>query len=109
VEKLIDEAKARADFVVIDSAPLATVIDALPFAEAADEVLIVSRLGTTRLNKLDEVDDLLSRHGVNRTGIVLIGERPEQGLGYYYHRGNSHEAPAQSAELAPKRFGKAVR
>ena len=41
--------------MVIDSAPLTAVIDALPFAQAADEVLIVSRLDHTRLNKLDEL------------------------------------------------------
>lgn len=108
VEKLIDEAKATADYVVIDSAPLATVIDALPFAQAADEVLIVARLGETRLNKLDELDDLLSRHGVNRTGIVLIGERPDEAMGYYYYA-NSPEPPASRSEIAQKRFGKAVR
>lgn len=107
VEKLVEDAKLMADFVVIDSAPLAMVIDALPFAQAADDVLIVSRLGETRLNKLDELDDLLSRHGVNRTGIVLIGERPERDLGYYNY-GSAPEAPPGRAEIAPRRSGKAV-
>ena len=60
VRKLVNDAKAIADFVVIDSAPLTAVIDALPFAQAADEVLIVARLDQTRLNKLEELDDLLA-------------------------------------------------
>ena len=59
VSKLVADAKAVADFVVIDSAPLTAVVDALPFAQAADDVLIVARLGQTRLNKLAELDDLL--------------------------------------------------
>lgn len=111
VEKLVDDAKAIADFVVIDSAPLGAVIDALPFAQAADEVLIVARLGETRLNKLDEVDNLLVEHGANRTGIVLIGEHPAHSLQYYYgeRASNSHAEPPGPAEVETKRFGKAVR
>jgi Mrp family chromosome partitioning ATPase len=84
VEKLITDAKALADFVVIDSAPLTAVIDALPFAQAADEVVIATRLGHTRLSKLDELDELLAEHDVKRTGIVLIGEHPARGVEYYY-------------------------
>ncbi len=83
-EKLVNDAKEIADFVVIDSAPLTAVIDALPFAQAADEVVIVSRLGHTRLNKLEQLDELLSEHGVTRTGIVLIGEHPARAVEYYY-------------------------
>ena len=79
-----------ADFVVIDSAPLTAVVDALPFAQAADDVLIVARLGHTRLNKLAELDDLLGELGVARTGIVLIGEHPARGLQYYYGEGDDH-------------------
>jgi capsular exopolysaccharide synthesis family protein len=87
VRKLVNDAKALADFVVIDSAPLTEVIDALPFAQAADEVLIVVRLDQTRLNKLAELDDLLSQHGVTRMGLVLIGEHPMRGPQYAYGSG----------------------
>ena len=111
VERLIDDAKAIADFVVIDSAPLGAVIDALPFAQAADQVLIVARLGETRLNKLDEVDDLLAEHGAPRTGIVLIGDHPAHSVHYYYggREANSRPAPPVPANVESKRFGKAVR
>lgn len=105
VDKLIDDAKAIADFVVIDSAPLAAVIDALPFAQAVDEVLIVARLGHTRLNKLEEVDELLREHGVRRTGIVLIGESPARGQQYYYGapEADPHAVPPAREEVAAKR------
>jgi capsular exopolysaccharide synthesis family protein len=111
VDKLIDDAKAIANFVVVDSAPLAAVIDALPFAQAVDEVLIVARLGQTRLNKLEEVDELLTENGVTRTGMVLIGESPGRGLQYYYGapEANSHIVPSPREEVAPKRSGRAVR
>lgn len=88
VHKLLQDAKAIADFVVIDSAPLTEVIDALPFAQEADEVVIVVRLDETRLNKLDELDDLLGQNGVPRTGVVLIGEHPMRRVQYYYAEEN---------------------
>jgi capsular exopolysaccharide synthesis family protein len=88
VRKLLDDAKALADFVVVDSAPLTAVIDALPFAQAADDVVVVARLDQTRLNKLEELDDLLGEHGIPRTGVVLIGEHPMRRMDYYYAEGN---------------------
>jgi capsular exopolysaccharide synthesis family protein len=113
VDKLVNDAKAIADFVVIDSAPLTAVIDALPFAQAADEVLIVARLGQTRLNKLEQLDDLLGEHGVTRTGIVLIGEHPTRGVQYYYAEPETDDgSPAdlpRRASIAPRRSGKATR
>jgi Mrp family chromosome partitioning ATPase len=69
------------------------VIDALPFAQEADEVLIVARLDQTRLNKLEELTDLLSQHGVTRTGLVLVGEHPMRGGGYYYTEANGGSPP----------------
>jgi polysaccharide biosynthesis transport protein len=70
---LLDSAKARADYVVIDSPPLTAVKDALPLAQLSDETLIVTRLGETRLNKLAELEDLLRTEGAYPSGIVLIG------------------------------------
>jgi capsular exopolysaccharide synthesis family protein len=84
VRKLVNDAKAVADFVIIDSAPLTAVIDALPFAQAADEVVVVARLDETRLNKLDDLDDLLSQHGIRRSGVVLIGDQHTRPTDHYY-------------------------
>jgi capsular exopolysaccharide synthesis family protein len=107
VRKLVNDAKAIADFVVIDSAPLTEVIDALPFAQAADEVLIVARLDRTRLNRLDALDDLLSQHGVTRMGLVLIGEHPMRGPRYYYGDGNgsSRQSLPRRPRIEPERSG----
>ena len=88
VRKLMSDAKALADFVIIDSAPLTAVIDALPFAQEADDVVIVARLDETRLNKVDELDDLLGQYGVERTGVVLIGDHPVRHTEYYYSESN---------------------
>jgi capsular exopolysaccharide synthesis family protein len=81
---LIADAKALADFVVIDSPPLTAVVDALPLARYADEVLVVARLGRSRLGKLADLDELLGQQGAAVTGLVVIGEPPPRGSSYYY-------------------------
>jgi polysaccharide biosynthesis transport protein len=110
-QKLVEEAKALADFVVIDSAPLTEVIDALPFAQAADEVLIVARLDQTRIAKVDELYDLLTEHGISRMGLVLIGESPMRRMQYYYGdaNGGSPPAPAGPADIETEQPGKGLR
>ena len=105
VRKLVEDARAIADFVIIDSAPLTAVIDALPFAQVADEVVIVSRLEHTRLNKLDELDDLLSQHGVRSTGAVLIGEDPQRRNTYYYASEDQRMAPGPAGRTAARERG----
>jgi succinoglycan biosynthesis transport protein ExoP len=102
VSKLITDAKAMADDVVIDSPPLTEVIDALPFAQHADEVLIVARVGHSRIRRLVELDDLLAQHHVVRTGIVLIGET-EHARQYYYAPDPKDKTQDEIA-LAPSRF-----
>lgn len=109
VDRVIGDAKKLADFVVIDSAPLTEVIDGLPFAQAADEVVIVSRLEQTRLSKLDQLDDLLVQHGVVRTGVVLIGDHPSRHVSYYYAEANGTSRPGLAEpEARPEASGRSL-
>ena len=48
-KQLVEQALELAEYVVIDSPPLTDVSDALPLAAVADEVLIVARLGESKL------------------------------------------------------------
>ncbi len=96
-QHLIREAMKLCDFVVIDGPPLTAVIDALPFAVLADQVLVVAKLGASRLSKLSELHELLLEQTRNATGIVLIGESsPRRKEPYYY---NSPEVG--TLELSP--------
>jgi Mrp family chromosome partitioning ATPase/capsular polysaccharide biosynthesis protein len=70
---LLDQATKLADVVVIDSPPLATVVDALPLARAVDEVVIALKLGTSRIDRTQELAELLADSGVTPAGFVLIG------------------------------------
>jgi capsular exopolysaccharide synthesis family protein len=72
-ELLLEEARRAADYVIVDSPPLNEVVDALPLARLADDVLIVVRLGTTRLDGLAELTEVLARSGVRPAGFALLG------------------------------------
>ena len=76
--KLIEDARALADYVIIDSPPLNEVVDAMPLARLADDVLIVVRLGKTRLQRISELGELLAENGVRPVGFAVVGvPRPE--------------------------------
>lgn len=101
-ERLIDEAKQLADFVVIDSPPLTAVIDALPFAIMADHLVVVVRVGHSRMNRLAELFDLLARHGRSASGVVLVGSNEGEPDNYsYYISGNQDSQDSDSIPELP--------
>lgn len=84
-ERMIEDARRMADYVIVDSAPLNEVVDALPLAQQADEVLIVVRLGVTRLDKLAQLTELLAENGVRPVGFAVVGvPRPKRSEYHYF-------------------------
>jgi succinoglycan biosynthesis transport protein ExoP len=81
-QHLIAAAKEQADFVVIDSPPLTAVIDALPLAQLADEILLIVRAGHSRLTKLAQLAEILNNQGAYPTGVVMVGG-PTTGFASY--------------------------
>jgi polysaccharide biosynthesis transport protein len=100
--RLLDDAKTLADYVVIDSPPLTVVSDALPFAQLADEIVVVARLDVSRLNRLIELDDLLRNNGVRATGIVVVGDSHSAGDAYYSGYSNGKRPPLPARRSSPK-------
>lgn len=95
-ERMIQEARRMADFVIVDSAPLNEVVDALPLALQADEVLIVVRLGISRLDKLSQLAELLAENGVRPVGFAVIGTpRPRRSQYHYYAEPDSDSQDGQ--------------
>lgn len=82
--QLVAEAEALADFVVIDSPPLTEVGDTLPLARDVGDILIVVRLGHSKLRKLTELGEILSHHGLQPAGVALVGVERSRAQGYYY-------------------------
>jgi capsular exopolysaccharide synthesis family protein len=92
--EMIDEARRLADYVVVDSPPLNEVVDALPLARKADDVVIVVRLGKSRLEKIAQLGELLAESGVTPAGFTVVGVPPPGRSGYrYYHRGTQQSQP----------------
>jgi capsular exopolysaccharide synthesis family protein len=92
--QLVAEAEANADYVVIDSPPLTEVIDALPVAQEVDAVLIMARIGRSRLNRLALLGEILAQGGVRPAGMVVIGR--DRAAEAAYHTGR-HVAEAPVA------------
>ncbi|MGA9874548.1 MAG: AAA family ATPase [Solirubrobacteraceae bacterium] len=101
-DRLIEPAKELADYVIFDTPPVTDVSDILPLSQHVDDVLIVSRLGHSRVDRLVNLGELLSRQGVRPTGLVIVDDDLNQGSGYYY-------AQAQPARRGPLGRGGRVR
>jgi capsular exopolysaccharide synthesis family protein len=105
-EQMVQEARRMADFVIIDSAPLNEVVDALPLALQSDEVLIVVRLGVTRLDKLSQLAELLGENGVRPVGFAVVGTaRPKRSEYHYYAEPDSGSQDGQRQLLSEARRG----
>lgn len=93
-DRLIEPAKLLADYVIFDTPPVTEVSDVLPLSQHVDDVLIVSRLGRSRVDQLVNLGEVLARQGVRPTGLVIVDDDLNQGSGYYY-------AQAQSTRRGP--------
>jgi len=70
---LMEDARAIADYVLLDGPPLGEVSDALHAVPLVDHVLVVARVGRTSRAALETLRDLLRRANRVATGYVLIG------------------------------------
>jgi capsular exopolysaccharide synthesis family protein len=86
-QPLVDEARSRADFVIIDSSPLSEVIDALPLAAAVDSVLVVVKLGRTRIGQLIELGELMAENGIKPAGFAVVAAPKAARSDYHQYAG----------------------
>lgn len=70
---LLREARQIADYVIVDTAPLGQVSDALRVAMAVDDIVLVSRLGNTDRTEMQHTRELLERMGHTPTGLLIVG------------------------------------
>jgi capsular exopolysaccharide synthesis family protein len=85
---ILDEAKELADWVIIDTAPLGEVSDALRIASQVDDVVVVARLGQTRRDSFRTMQQLLGHAGTAPAGLIVIGSKaPLAAYGYYMRPG----------------------
>jgi Mrp family chromosome partitioning ATPase len=97
VSRLLVQARAQAEHVVIDAPPLTSVSDALPLATVVDEVIIVARIGVSPLAGLTRLRELLAAQGASVAGVVLIGSNPRTARDYYHSPAPQNGRRAQEA------------
>lgn len=86
MRRLVEELRTSYDLVVIDSAPLPAVADAIPLLGQVDGVLVVSRLAQARRDRLSALRQQLSRLDARVLGVVINGASQSEsysGYGYY--------------------------
>jgi polysaccharide biosynthesis transport protein len=71
--KVLEEARQRADLVLIDSPPVLAVSDCLPLTTQVDGVLLVTRFGTTQRRSLMRASQVLKKVGARVVGVVVNG------------------------------------
>jgi capsular exopolysaccharide synthesis family protein len=73
MQTVLEEATDLADYVLIDTAPIGEVSDALPLIEHVDDVLVVGRPGATDGRSLETMSGLFERAGVHPLGWIITG------------------------------------
>jgi receptor protein-tyrosine kinase len=84
VADLVDELRASADYVIVDTPPILLVGDAFPLVRLADTVIVVAREGRTNKTTAEAVKATLDGLGVLRASIVLTDSHGSAGYGYGY-------------------------
>ncbi|WGS45117.1 polysaccharide biosynthesis tyrosine autokinase [Burkholderia sp. JSH-S8] len=79
VGALIEALSERYDAVVIDSAPILAVTDAVVLGRHAGTILLVARAGATRVAELGEAAQRLTHNGAAASGVLLNGVDPRAG------------------------------
>lgn len=70
--EMLAQAREMADVVVVDTAPLGRVSDALRVAALADDLMFVARPGNTNRSDLRAARELLEHSGLTPTGMIVV-------------------------------------
>lgn len=99
---ILSQLAERYELVVIDTAPIGVVSDAIPLLRMADGLIVVARIGETTRDTAHEMRDQLNRLDVPVLGLVanLIKLRRggRYGYGYYGPGPASQGEPAERPE-----------
>jgi Mrp family chromosome partitioning ATPase/capsular polysaccharide biosynthesis protein len=73
IPRILGQARAAADCVIVDTPPLRFASDVLPVLGVADQVVLVVRLRHTPRGDLLSAVELLDHHNIVPTGLVVVG------------------------------------
>lgn len=104
-KKVLDELRAKFDFVVVDSSPLLAVTDASVLAAAADGVLIMARFAETKRDQLAHAVGYLKDVDASLLGAVFTMTPARGNASYsysYYGYGDDASVQSGSPEEVPR-------
>lgn len=101
----LKEMKTHFDYIIIDSAPLVTVIDSEILAKYADGIMLVVSADTTQNKLMNETLDLIKEIDAPFLGIVLNNFKYKHGYDYYfkYHYNYSNNGNDRKREKKRKK------
>lgn len=107
---VIEQARALADVVVVDTAPLLAASDVFDILPLVDTVLLVVRSGRLTEPAGNRVSELLGRFKVPVTGAIIIGApaRRSEGYGSKYGYGYGEDPKKRQKKEARAAVGKAA-
>jgi tyrosine-protein kinase len=90
VTEIFTDARMLADYIVVDTAPLGMVGDALALTPFADELLLVGRAHNSNYRDVENAVELLERADTPPTGWVVIGDDSiKRTVSYNYAAGDA--------------------
>ena len=101
MRSLLVELSERADIVILDTAPILSVSDAVPLLETVSGTVIVAKIGATTRDALQRMRQVIEAAGGNVLGVVATGATGAGLYGYgsdYYAEDESGKAPEPSVD-----------
>jgi tyrosine-protein kinase len=95
--ELLKDAEQDFDLIVVDTAPLISVPDAVPLISHIGGVIVIGRIGNTPRAALARLKDQLETVDAPMVGVVVnsVGKDPEYGYGYQYTRAVMDPSPGR--------------
>lgn len=103
MQALLEQWRAEFDHVILDSAPVLLVTDAVLIAQKVDMVLLVSRIGVTSRTGLRRASELMHTGRASISGMIVNDTGVDDryyGYGYGYGYGNKSAGGYYSDEKA---------
>lgn len=92
---LLSRISEEADIILIDTPPVLAVSDPLVIGTKSDGMILLTRAGHTRRDRLQKAASSLQQAGVRLVGVVVNQQAGHEGEGYYYYR--DYGMPAQTS------------
>jgi len=102
--QMLDRLSQISEVIVIDAPPVLAVNDALAVAPAANQVLLVARVGMSDLGEVGEAHQRLASAAATPQAMVLVGTERPQGYGYdqELRPGNRAAMPQAAPQAGPQ-------